>query len=242
VVIQTLGRGLGKALAVSALAVGTMAVAPGSAHAAVHFYTNNGDFVSGLGSFGYTDENVLFNDGTLSMDGNPVLGKTNMTSTKVKFTGDVNLHPDGGQAKLVALNPPNTTFTDLATMLDLPNTTFKSLSFSINPPQLTGRPFDLGTDTINLFGSNLDLLSTSFGIPSNGLTFFGVIVDGTSSLDKVELTGAVNIDDIRQIRIGGFGVKENENPNPDPVPEPASMALLGLGAAPLLRRLRRSKG
>lgn len=234
----TMGRGLGKALAVGALAMGVMAMAPGSADAAVHFYTSNGDFVNGLNGFGYTDENVLFNDPLISMDGNPVLGKTNMTARKVKFTGDVNLHPDGGQAKLVAQNPPNTTFTDLTTMLDLPNTTFKSLSFNINPPQSQGPPVDLGTDTITLFGTNLGMTTTTnFSIPSNGLTFFGVIVDGNSSLDSVALTGNVNIDDIRQIRIGGFGVKPMDPPSE--VPEPASMALLGMGALPLLRRLRR---
>src|SRR5438874_13468909 len=84
-VIRKSGLNVGKLLAISTLAAGAAVMAPGKAHAAVHFYTSTGAFQSALSGFGYSDENVLFNDGTISMNGNPVRGKTNMTGTIVSF-------------------------------------------------------------------------------------------------------------------------------------------------------------
>jgi hypothetical protein len=233
--VRKFGARVGKILVTGALAAGVALTACANANAAtVHFYQGNPvGFQSDLLTFlGSNDENVLLNDPMVSVDGNPVIGKTNVTNTLVSLLGDVNLHPMGGQSRLGAQNPPNATFTDLLVSLVAPNTTFKSLAFEVNPPQVGGRPELLGTDTINLVGTNLDQNSTTVDIFSNGLTFFGVIVEGDGSLDSVSLFGNVNIEDIRQIRIGGFG--EKDDTNPEPTPEPASMALLAMGALPLI--------
>src|SRR5215217_793269 len=90
---------VGKMLMTGALAAGVALMACAQAQAGtVHFYQGNpAGFSSDLNNFLITDENVLFNDSMVSIDGNPVIGKTNITDTLVRHLGDVDLHPNGGQ-------------------------------------------------------------------------------------------------------------------------------------------------
>ena len=53
-------------------------------------------------------------------------------------------------------------------------------------------------------------------------------------MKSVAYTTTVGVDDTRQIRIGGLGTGE-----PGVIPEPGSMALLAIGALPLLGLRRR---
>jgi hypothetical protein len=237
--VQVVRRTFNQSIVALTLSIASV-LGSSAAHAAVTFHTTNGTFTPALGVAGITDANILFNEAGLLASGPVVQGNSNTTPTfVVDFTGDVNLTtPAMGQARIEAQS--GGTFTDLCISLNDPNAFFKSLSFEIMPHPVDGVRGNttLGIDVVTLTGSNLNLTNYNLPIGNAGLTFFGVIADGNSTLKSVWLTGDVLIDDVRQVRIGGLGMDGN-TPPPAETPEPATMALLGLGAAPLIGRLRR---
>jgi len=168
------------------------------------------------------DENVLFNEGSLVTTGNPVQGITNNTDMIVNFLGLENLTtPSGGQARIEA---ETGTFDDLTISLDVLNGVFTSLIFNLNADAD-------GQATVDVTEPDASVTSLTFDIDENGENFVVITAINGQSMSSVHISSTAQLQDIRQIRIGGA------------VPEPGSVALLGglaLAGLPygVYRRLR----
>jgi MYXO-CTERM domain-containing protein len=181
-------------------------------HAAVVFQPGNNP---------QTDENVLLMDSTV---GPLVHGVTNQSNQVVAFssTTDILTEPSNGQARIEAQDGALNNL-----MITTPGNTYTSLIVNA---------FN-GTGTLNIsVMSNMGnyFFPLVLGNGSNSLTLTTV---GGETIVKTTFDAPGGFPDLRQIRIGG--IAPNDTPPPSAVPEPASMALLGMGALPLLRRLRR---
>ena len=215
---MTLGKSLTTNAAVRRMAVTTLAVVSlvilgvGSASAAPIITVG----VSNTGT-----DNVLFNMGGLQNDALIVEGiVSNAANSLVEFEGTETLHSNGGQARVEAfldyynsllIRIPGSTFTKLVMNLNLPNQVSGSVSFLLDGIAFPDA-FALG----------------------NGSKFFTIQdLDGIST---VQFLMTVDVQDTRQIRIGGVA------PVTTPVPEPSvwAMTLVGLAALGLRARTRRT--
>jgi hypothetical protein len=173
------------------------------------------------------EENILLNQGT---NGSNIIGVTNMSGLDVMFssTTDMLSDPPMGQARIEAEDGA------------LNNLSIYVMGGSyhdliLNPFNGEGAAFVSVLTNQNVYNFNYNL--------GNGQNFLTLFVDaggvlGGERILNTTINSAGGFDDLRQPRISGAQL-DRENPNPNPVPEPGTMALLGLGAAPLLRRLRR---
>ena len=167
------------------------------------------------------DENVLFNpDDALQDNASTVQGRTNQTSTLVDFfgAGEDLTTPSGGQARVEAVDGA---FNDLSIALNEPGSTFATLILNINADADGSVEFNVD----QLIGADL---VQSFMLDGGGENFFRISAIDGQRITSVSLSSDVDLQDVRQIRIGGI---EDEGGNPPAeVPEPGTALLLGLGA------------
>jgi hypothetical protein len=173
------------------------------------------------------DENVQFNDGQMGAVGNPIFGTTNNTMLLVRFSGNEMLtSPSGGQARVEAVDGSLNALT-----IDVPGGSFTSLILNLNA-ESTGTVFFTATDTMG------DTFLSSFAL-GNGSNFFTFTTMNNQRIASVSFTTTVavgmQLDDVRQVRIGGAQLDRT------PVPEPATMILLGTGLAGIAAKVRKRR-
>lgn len=227
-----------------------IAFAPTQARAEFLFFPEEGSFNAELSNQGLNpDENVLFNDDSLILIGNPVQGITNRTDTIVTFTSNETLVGSGGQASLDSLDGEFETLT-----ISIEDASFQSLQ--LNP--FIVKKFD-GMLTLNALGLNGETGSFSMDF-ANGENRLGVIATDGFALSSVTLTasgaGAFQlIDHVKQVRIGGIQSLEDDDeddddddgtggsggPGGNAIPEPGTLALAAVGALPLIGMLYRRR-
>lgn len=172
----------------------------------------------GPGNF-ENDENVLFNEEGLLSQGLVVQGVTNQTGLVVNVygAGESLITPSGGQARVEA---EDGFFTDLSVAMDSSPYSIATLIWNINADADGQVQFTVartgGPNTV-----------ATFDIDGGGENWFMFEAVG-ESMTSVSLSANVDIEDVRQIRLGA-------------VPEPASMTALALGVACLVARHRRKR-
>ncbi len=181
------------------------------------------------------DENVLFNQTGFGGIGNPIFGVTNQSSTSVTFLGTETLNaPSGGQARVEALDEGLNSLTFYLTNVMLG---FKEVEFDISPISGGGpfQPFGVTVDFHDNFGG---VYSTSGVQIGNGSNWFSAIALDSQWINKVVITTAGDVSDVRQIRVGGIG----NIPTGGVVPEPATwmMLIAGFGLVGSAMRRRRN--
>lgn len=173
------------------------------------------------------DENILFNDPDLTNDGPLVRGVTNNTMFLFNFfDAGEDLHVNGGQARIEALNDDG--YQALSLEFDQDDIAFLTYIMNINvfdaagDGQVTffgtvfgGSEVNLGTYDIGAMGENWFRFSTTEG----------------DLIDSLRFTTTVDVQDLRQNRVGGAQV----------VPEPASLAAMAMGIGLISNRIRRRK-
>ena len=164
-------------------------------------------------------DNVLFNIEGLIATGPLVQGIINGTENTVDFfgAGEDLTTPPGGQARVTAVDGGHTMMT---TKMTDPTLGIAAYQFNINS-KLAGEV------TIDLYMNGFIEFSGVFALAGGGENWFKVYGDAGEVLDMVKLTSTVDMQDVRQNRIGAA---------PLPVPEPSALAGLGIGLAMLLRR------
>jgi hypothetical protein len=203
------------------------ALLPAVAHAATISNTNAGTA---------NDVNILFNSNLLLNDAYTVQGVTNTNpGFLVDFTSSAELHANGGQATITALD--GGFFSDVSTYMDSPAADFQSLIFDVHATAA-------GTVSVQVFDINglLPLIPAGpFAVTGNGSNFFTVRAGANESITKITLTysGPGGLLDFQQIRMSQAPF--TPNPPPELAPTPAtSLAGLTLLAGLALSRKRKS--
>ena len=171
-------------------------------------------------SFVQPDENLLYNAaGLLQGPALTVQGATNRTRTIFNLTGTENLvTPSGGQARVD----------------DESNSGFDSLFIDALDSGVLYREFEAnlnaegdGVANIQVFDDGGEEFNFAFDVRAGGQNYFGLQAIDGQLIDTVLITTAgVELQDVRQIRVGGI---LKDGAPPDTVPEPTAVALLGLG-------------
>jgi hypothetical protein len=185
------------------------------------------DVVFQVGNVGsLSDENVLFDT---QQSGFEVFGRTNQTSTQVKFSTTPAAEPNGllsfsvGQARVEeALGGP-----------------LNFICFEVVGGSFTSAVmnpfFGRGTAFVDVFyRENGNAMQKQFQYAlGNGENFSTSIADAVTVIDKICITAPDGFTDLRQVRLG-FGSTAGAL-----VPEPVSLALVLPGLLPLGLLLRR---
>jgi hypothetical protein len=176
------------------------------------------------------DENLLFNDPSLTLAGTTVNGITNTTATLFDITGQETLVADGGQAKV---SGSDGTFTEMLIEPDAVDTFFTEFEANLAVFHDRG-PTPTGTVTV----TTTDKLGSTLSFPYDvgaGENFFSFLATDPDLLRSISISSTVPLAEIRQIRVGGLTGPEVS------VPEPATLVVFGLGLVAAGRRLRRRR-
>ncbi|MGI8923238.1 MAG: PEP-CTERM sorting domain-containing protein [Fimbriimonadales bacterium] len=167
----------------------------------------------------FGDENVLYNEAGLLDNGPLVQGITNQTGAIVDFfgAGEDLVTPPRGQARVEAVDGA---FTDLMIALHAEPNTFTSLIFNLNAA--AKGPLD-----IIVSQESGGPIAGTFDLDPNGENFFRIIASKGFLIELVTIDSSVDIQDIKQVRIGGV------------VPEPSSLFAAAIGLCWLLACRRR---
>lgn len=174
-------------------------------------------------------DNVLLNPATNVLTVTGTVGANNLLVNFTSTSGGGLLSANPSGQATVSGGTGNAPFTQLTFGL-ANNDTFTRAVFNINAAVN-------GTVTIKVTGININggTFEDTFTVDANGENFFTVTAINGQLIQTISLSG-VQMDDVRQVRIGGGAVQNT-------VPEPASMFLLGSGllgvAAGFRKRLRR---
>ena len=166
------------------------------------------------------DENLLFNgEGTFPGPGMTVKGRTNQTDTIFNLIGMESLvTPSNGQARVE--DEGGTGFASL--LVDALDSDVFYTEFEAN----LNAEAD-GVANIRVTDDSGTVFDFSFNVNGGGQNFFGLqAIDGQLINTVLITTVGIELQDVRQIRVGG--ITDGDNP-PDNTPEPTTMALLGLG-------------
>ncbi|QND70012.1 PEPxxWA-CTERM sorting domain-containing protein [Tardiphaga robiniae] len=166
---------------------------------------------SGNGSF---DENVQYQN-PVSSNGGLTLTTTTNAGTSVTFTSNEAIVGSGGQATITGTDG-NISF--LTWMLTNPTLGYSDGVFKVTPASGAGGASAVTITAVDQFGASF---SQVLNIPASG--FFNV--DGASSelIRSITVTANGQLDDIRQVRLGGVDTITTA------VPEPSTWAMMILG-------------
>ena len=173
------------------------------------------------GNIPQTDENILFG-GTNLNDALLITGDTNMTNTRIAFSGagETLTAPSSGQARVEASDGSLTALT-IAPYLS--GTAFTSVILNLNTVRNSSGTVDFSIDAS-------DGLFTFTGLSvGNGENFFTITATNGETINSLSFNTTATLADVRQVRIGVQAV-----------PEPTSMAALGLGALGILKRRKKA--
>lgn len=184
------------------------------------------------------DENLLFNNNPAP--GLIIEGQTNQTGTLVTIEGGETLTPSGGQARL------DTADGFLSSTFTYRGLTNQLAGFDLSDPAraFTETEFRLfgGTATevtLTFVDTEGEVFTEVFGIPANG--FFNARAIDNQLIDYFSIAANGTIDDIRQIRIGGFADVDGGGGGTGAIPEPATWAMMIIGFAGAGAALRRRR-
>lgn len=165
-------------------------------------------------------ENVLFD--VNQPTGFRQVGTTNQTNSIVNFDGQELLDASGsqGQARLEAVDGG---FTELCIDLDDPLLGYTRIILNLNATADGSVTFTAS----DMFGS--DVMGT-FALRGSGENFFTVYATNGSLIDSLCFTTTVDLQDVRQVRLGG--VQANA------IPGPAALLPFAVGLASMRRRRR----
>jgi hypothetical protein len=178
------------------------------------------------------DENLLFNDPSLTLTGLTVQGITNTTSTLFDITGLESLAAGGGQANV---SGEDGTFTYMLLQPQSSTTSFGEFEANLTVYKKSG-PTPTGTVTVTTTDTLGGVTTNQYTVGA-GENFFSFLATDPDFLRSSEISSTVALADIQQIRVGGL-----TGPDVKSVPEPATLALFGAGLFGVASRLRRRRG
>jgi hypothetical protein len=172
------------------------------------------------------DENLLFNGDDLAEQGTTVQGWTNNTHEVFNITGHEELvTPSNGQARVDATADSELDFV----LIDALRSVVYYTEFEANL-HVGGKTS--GTFTVTACDQAGVCESATFTLDSGENAFSVASTDG-QLIDTVRFQSTVEVDDVRQIRLGGVQELGGPAPPPQAVSEPGVIALMGLGLAGL---------
>ena len=175
------------------------------------------------GNIPQTDENILFNEAGLAAGpATEVQGISNNTDFIVNFSsGEQLTTPAQGQARIAG------DFNDLDISLADATASFRSLILNVNADA-----DGLIAFTVNYLIGNV-FNSAQLALDATGENYFTITADGGERITSVSFDSTADVEDVRQVRIGGLGITTVGVPDGG-----ATAALLGLGILSLtaLRR------
>jgi len=189
------------------------------------------------------DENLLFTNNP--DNGLTIEGITNQSGTLVSIAGGETLVGNGGQARIESLDGSlNTTFaynglSGQTLGFDLSDS---SLAFTESEFRIFVGRGTATQATLTYFDTAGTQFQETFAIPSNG--FFNAYAIDNQLIDYFSFSANGSIEDVRQIRLGGFTSLDGGGGGAGVVPEPATWALMILGfggAGSMLRAKRRRR-
>jgi hypothetical protein len=169
-------------------------------------------------------ENLLFNEEGLLDEGTTVQGRTNNTSEIFDLTGHEELvTPAGGQARVDATADSELDYLLIDALREVVYFTEFEANLHVSG-QISGSFTVTACDQFGVCESSTFTLDS-------GENYFNVASVNGQLIDTVQFQSTVEVDDVRQIRLGG--VQELGAPPPQAVSEPGTVALMGLGLAGL---------
>ena len=169
-------------------------------------------------------ENLLFNEDHLIEQGLTVQGRTNNTSEVFDLSGTEELvTPAQGQARVDATADSELDFLFIDALRDV--VFYAEFEANLHVGGKTS-----GTFTVTACDQFGACESATFDLGS-GENYFSVSSFSGQLIDTVRIQSTVEVDDVRQIRLGG--VQELQGPAPQQVTEPSLAAVMGLGLVAL---------